>query len=487
MLRKLLIVVLIVVVVLAVVIVTRTLLFIPPVLTAQKPQSFLIDEASIVRHMSEAITFPTISFGNAENTTREPFENFIAWLAETYPLVYSRLSTQRIGQYSLLYQWQGTGVGGKPILLTAHYDVVPVPQSSRDQWQHPPFAGEIKEGAVWGRGALDDKSAVVAIMEALTLLLESGYEPQRDIYVAFGHDEEVGGSEGAASIASELKARGVQIEWSLDEGSFVLDGIIPGLASPLAGINLSEKGFLTLQITAKSDGGHSSMPPHDMAIYTLAETLNDLQNFSFDNHLSSGPSAEMYLEIARHMPFTKRMLFANQWLFRPLLENALTASPVGAAMLRTTIAPTMLQAGIKENVLAPVARATVNLRIHPQDDIDDVITRLKQIIVRDGVSVDILNATPASPISSSNSAGFAALAEVSRRIFGDVVVAPGLTIAGTDSKHYQTVSQDAYRFNPMMIDSEDLATFHGVNERISIDNLTKATSFYAALIMESSQ
>ena len=487
MLRKLFALFFLTIVVVTAVVVTRTLLFVPELVAPQKPELYVIDEKSVARHMSEAITFPTVSFGNDTPTPREPFENFIAWLAQTYPMVHSRLSAERIGQYSLLYHWQGTGTTRKPILLTAHYDVVPVPQASLDQWLHSPFSGEIEEGAVWGRGALDDKSAVISIMEALTLLLRNDFEPQQDIYIAFGHDEELGGNEGAASIVSELKQRGIQFEWSLDEGSFVLDGIIPGLDSPLAGINLSEKGFLTIKITAKSAGGHSSMPPDDMAIYTLAQVLNDLQNFSFDKHLDSGPSAEMYLEIARYLPFTKRMLFANQWLFRPLLEKALTASPVGSAMLRTTIAPTMLQAGIKENVLAPEAGATVNLRIHPQDDVNDVIARLKQIIERDGVTLDVLNAAPASAISSSKRAGFATLSNVTRMTFGEVVVAPGLTIAGTDSKHYESVSDDSYRFNPMLINSADLATFHGVNERISIDNLVKATSFYAALIVESNQ
>ena len=192
----------------------------------------------------------------------------------------------------------------------------------------------------------------------------------------------------------------------------------------------------------------------------------------------------MYLAIARYMPFKKRMVFANRWLFGPLLERALTKNPIAAAMLHTTIAPTMLNAGIKANVLAPEARATVNLRIHPQDDVDEVIASLRDTIERDGVTIDILNKAPASPISRASSAGFARLANVARKTFGNVVVAPGLTIAGTDSKHYQAISDDSYRFNPMVIDSEDLATFHGVNERISIDNLVKATSFYATLIME---
>jgi len=485
MLRKLITFLLIVVAVIAAVVVTRTMLFVPQIQTAQTPVSYVIDEQAVVSHMSEAITFQTVSYGDDKNTPREPFESFIAWLAETYPLVHSQLSTERIAQYSLLYHWQGNGTGGKPILLTAHYDVVPVPESSRDQWQHEPFMGEVEDGLVWGRGALDDKSAVIALMEALTLLLNNGHEPNRDIYIAIGHDEEVGGLKGAAGIVSVLESRNIRFAWSLDEGSFVLDGIIPGLQSPLAGINLSEKGFLTIKITARSVGGHSSMPPRDMAIYTLAEVLTDLHNTPFDTHLASGPSAEMYMEIARYMPFSKRMLFANQWLFRPILVKALTASPVGSAMLRTTIAPTMLQAGIKENVLAPEAVATVNLRIHPQDDVDDIISSLKQLIERDGVTVDVLNAAPASSISSSNSAGFITLSSVTGMVFGDVVVAPGLTIAGTDSKHYEKISDDSYRFNPMRINSEDLATFHGVNERISIDNLLKATSFYAVLIAES--
>jgi len=466
------------------VVVIRTALFVPKELPPLEPVVFAIDAQSITRHMSEAITFPTVSYGNDENTPTEPFENFITWLAETYPLVHSRLSPQRIAQYSLLYRWQGNGAGGKPILLTAHYDVVPVPQSSRDQWQHEPFAGEVEDGAVWGRGALDDKSAVIAIMEALTLLLESGQEPRQDVYIAIGHDEEVGGYEGAAGIVAELKQRGIQFEWSLDEGSFVLDGIIPGLDIPLAGINLAEKGFLTIEIIARSEGGHSSMPPHDMAIYMLTDVLNDLHETPFALHMDSGPSIEMYLAVARHMPFKKRMVFANRWLFGPLLENALTQSPIAGAMLRTTIAPTMLQAGIKANVLAPEARATVNLRIHPQDDVDEVVASLRHTIERDGVTINILNKAPASSISRAGSTGFARLATVARKTFGDVIVAPGLTIAGTDSKHYGEVSDDSYRFNPMVIDSTDLATFHGVNERISIDNLVRATSFYAALIME---
>ncbi len=472
------------VVLIAVVVVIKTMLFVPPTLEPRQSVSYVIDEQSIVRHMSEAITFQTISHGDDSNTPREPFEDFIAWLAETYPLVHSQLSNERIAQYSLLYKWPGSDTGSKPILLTAHYDVVPVPQSSADQWQHQPFAGEVEDGVVWGRGALDDKSAVIALMEAVTLLLESGQEPRQDVYIAIGHDEEVGGYEGAAAIVSTLKQRGIQFEWSLDEGSFVLDGIIPGLDVPLAGINLAEKGFLTIEIIARSEGGHSSMPPHDMAIYMLTEVLNDLHETPFALHMDSGPSIEMYLAIARYMPFKKRMVFANRWLFGPLLESALTKNPIAAAMLHTTIAPTMLNAGIKANVLAPEARATVNLRIHPQDDVVEVVASLRRTIERDGVTIDILNKAPASPISRAGSAGFARLANVARMTFGDVIVAPGLTIAGTDSKHYGEVSDDSYRFNPMVIDSADLATFHGVNERISIDNLVKATSFYAALIME---
>ncbi len=485
MLKKLFALLFITVVVVSGIVIIRTILFVPKTLSPLEPVTYAIDEQSITRHMSEAITFPTVSFGGGKPIPREPFEGFIAWLAETYPLVHSQLSTERIAQYSLLYQWKGNGTGGRPILLTAHYDVVPVPQSSRDQWQHDPFAGEVGGGMVWGRGALDDKSAVIAIMEALTLLLERGDVPQQDVYIAIGHDEELGGQEGAASMVSELKQRGIQFEWSLDEGSFVLDGIIPGLEVPLAGINLAEKGFLTIEIIAKSEGGHSSMPPQDMAIYKLSEVLNDLHETPFALHMTSGPSIEMYLAIARYMPFNKRMVFANRWLFGPLLEKALTKNPIAAAMLHTTIAPTMLNAGIKANVLAPEARATVNLRIHPQDDVDEVIASLRSTIERDGVTIDILNKAPASPISRAGSAGFARLASVARKTFGRVVVAPGLTIAGTDSKHYGLVSDDAYRFNPMVIDSKDLATFHGVNERISIDNLVKATSFYATLIIES--
>ncbi len=482
MIRSLMKTLLALLVVVIAVVVVRTMSFVPAEKEEVKLVDHTLDLQSISQHMAEAIRYKTISFGEGLDTPREPFEGFIGWLAETYPQVHDKLSMERLGDYSLLYKWQGSSSGKKPIMLTGHYDVVPVPQATRDQWEHAPFSGDIDNTHVWGRGALDDKSAVIAMMEAVTLLLEQSFTPQRDIYIAFGHDEEVGGDEGAARIVDYFKQKNIQLAWTLDEGSFVLDGIVPGLDEPMASINLSEKGYLTIEIIAKSNGGHASMPPENIAIYSLVDALTDLHNSPFQTYLDSGPSAKMYAEVALHLPFVKRMLFANKWMFGSLLKSVLVKSPAGAAMLRTTIAPTMLRAGIKENVLAPEAIATINLRIHPQDDVDDVVAQLRQVVERDGVSVKVLRKVAASPVSSDTSEGFLSLVDATKASYGSIIIAPGLTIAATDSKHYQEVADDSYRFNPMMVDSQGLTTFHGVNERISIENLQKATGFYMTLI-----
>ena len=174
-----------------------------------------------------------------------------------------------LGDYTILYRWPGSDATLPPILLTAHYDVVPVLPGTEDLWTHQPFAGDIADGIVWGRGTLDDKSAVVAQLEAATLLLKAGFKPARTVYFSFGHDEEVGGTRGAAEVAAYLAEQKVRLAWSLDEGSFVLDGLLPGVKPLMAAVNVAEKGSVTLQVVAKGAGGHSSLPPPQTAVGVL--------------------------------------------------------------------------------------------------------------------------------------------------------------------------------------------------------------------------
>lgn len=485
--KKLFLLLFAVVLVLGTIVVYRAATYVPdgPVMAspaAPATSDLPVNADLVARRLGEAVRFQTISQQPPLVAEAKPFEDFIAWMEATYPEVHRALKRERLGGHSLLYTWQGENAGAKPVLLTAHYDVVPVIPGTETLWKQPPFGGVVADGHVWGRGTLDNKGAVVCIMEAVSALLARGFAPPQTVYLSFGHDEEIGGVEGAAAVTAHLKSRNVRLAWSLDEGSFVLDGIVPGVAQPMASINVSEKGYLNLDLIARSAGGHSSMPPRETAVGVLAEAIAKLQRAPVPGGLD-GLTGDSFDAMARHMSFDKKLLFANRWLFGGLIEYGLSKSPSTNAVLRTTTAPTMLSGSIKENVLPIEAVGTINFRIHPRDTPESVTAYVKKTVNDERVEVKVRGrAASASPVASSSGPAFQAMAEAVRRIYGDVIVTPGLTIAGTDSKHYETIADNAYRFNPMLVKPEDLTGFHGTNERISVENLARAVRFYVALL-----
>ena len=448
-----------------------------------------VDAGRVSENLSRAIRFPTIATGDETTQEYASFRAFVNWAEQTYPEVYRAMQLEMIEEHTILLKWQGEDSSLKPILLTAHYDVVPVVPGSEDEWSYPPFSGAIAEGYVWGRGALDDKSGVIVMYEAATLFVQQGFVPQRTIYFSFGHDEETGGEIGAAGAAKHLKAQGVQLAWSIDEGAFVIDGGIPGIDSPVASINVAEKGSVTLELTAHGPGGHSSMPESELATDILAQSLVNLRKHPLPGGLE-GVSGESFDILGRHMPFGMRLLFANRWLFGSLLESQLGKEPRIDALLRTTTAPTILKAGIKSNVIPSTATAIVSFRLHPRDTAEGVKAHVIAAIDDDRVDVRIAGdgmSSPPSSVSSRDSEGYNSIARAIRQIYGDVIVMPGMTMGGTDSKHYGKVADNAYRINLMKISPSDVAGFHGKNERISIDNLVNGTAAYYQLIKESAK
>ncbi|MDH3806750.1 MAG: M20 family peptidase, partial [Gammaproteobacteria bacterium] len=434
------------------VIVGRTILHQPEAIGNVETVTIDLDEDAISRHLSEAIQIKTVSYQRQDDFQAREFEAFIDWVKKTYPEVNDAMTLTRLGGYTLLYRWEGSDPDLKPILVTGHYDVVPVIPGSEKQWQYPPFGGEIVDGVIWGRGALDDKSAVVAQLEAATYLTQSGFAPKRTVYFSFGHDEELGGPNGAAKVAEYLADQDVQLAWSLDEGSFLFDGMLPGVEELIATINVAEKGSLTLNIVAKSAGGHSSMPPRRTAVGILAEAITALEAKPVPGGLS-GLSEQMFDTASRYMSFGNRMLFANRWLFDGLIENRLSDVAFSNAMLRTTTAPTMLSGSVKVNVLPIEAVATVNFRLHPRDSVERVLDHVKSIVENADVEVRLPRGSgvAASPVSSWESTGYRAVERAVRETYGEVVITPGLMIGGTDSRHYGKVADDAYRFNPMTV------------------------------------
>jgi carboxypeptidase PM20D1 len=449
----------------------------PEILPDLPPTTWTVDVERAASNLSRAIQFETVS-GQPD----EAFTGFRQWLATAYPQVHANLSLELLGDHTLLFTWVGEDEQA-PVLLTGHYDVVPVKEQALKSWTHPPFSGEVADGFIWGRGALDNKGAVIAILEAVESLLLAGFQPQRTIYLSFGHDEETGGKAGAGNVVAHLQRNGVLPAWSLDEGSYLMQGVFPGLDQPVASINVAEKGYVTLSITATGTPGHSSTPPRKTAVGHLAEAIVSIQDNPMPGGLNGVP-ADMFETLAPYLPLKQRLMMANLWLFRPLLEAQLSRSPATDALLRTTTAPTMLSGSIKENVLPAEATALINFRIHPADTADSVISHIKALVNADHIEIGIVNdrVTPPSPIASHEAAGYSAITQALRRTYGDIVVVPGMTGAATDSKHYSKLVEDAYRINPFLLSPGEAGGIHGNNERLSLMNLENGILSYIHLI-----
>lgn len=446
--------------------------------------SFTIDADAAAARLGEAIRFRTVSLVSADDAAgREQFAQFHAWMQQRYPALHAAARREVFGEYSLLYTWAGSDPAQPPIVLLAHQDVVPAPEDTRPNWNVDPFAGEVRDGAVWGRGAIDDKGSLIALLEAAEYLAVQGRQPVRTIIFAFGHDEELGGDQGAVLMAAALQQRGVRAWFVLDEGMAAL-GEHPLTGGPAAMIGISERGSGTMRVHAVGQPGHSSMPPSETAVSLVAEAVDRIHAMPIEQKLEGGPALGMMRALAPELSFTNRMAVANEWAFGPLLRQRMAGSPAARALLGTTVAPTMIEGGVRPNVLPGEATAMVNFRIHPRDSSADLLQRARaRVADLEGVSVDWAEtAREASGISSTTSSSYALLAALSHDVLPTAPVAPGLVLAGTDSRHYADVAENVYRYQPIVLEAEDLEMPHGLNERISIANLDRMIRFYVGLM-----
>lgn len=452
--------------------------------TVEPAQTLAISRAAAVAHLSQAIQLKTVSLESPAANAGE-FVALHALIARAFPRINRELSKETVGEHSLLFTWQGKDQRLKPMLLMAHIDVVPVDPTTEGSWHYAPFSGQIADGYIWGRGAMDDKGSVFAILEAVEFLLTTNFRPERTLYLAFGHDEEIGGINGAARIAALLRARHVELESILDEGLNVFTGIISGLDAPVALIGIAEKGYLSLQLSVESAGGHSSMPPEHTAIGTLIGALQKLQDAPFPARLNR-PTREMVGFLGPEMTFDKKLLLANLWLFSPLLEKTLAQSPRTNALLRTTLAATMLNAGITDNVLPSKASAVVNLRIVPGESTASATQYVRDVIADPAVSILPRSVQwEPSAVSNVDAASFAILHKTIRQRIPMAVVAPALLVAATDSRHYRSLTTNIFRFLPLTVGLDDIDRYHGIDERISVEDYERCIRFYAQLIINS--
>jgi len=468
--------------VLGAVLIGRAVVFSSRQIAPPPAEPFALDRDGAFKRLAGAIRFRTFSSPEILQSSAAEFDSVRRFLADSFPRIHRQLRTEIVGGHSLLYEWKGSDDRLKPALLAAHMDVVPVDPAAVSSWSRPPFSGDIAGGFIWGRGAMDDKASLLAILEAAEQWLVAGLQPRRTFYFAFGHDEESGGLKGAAQIAARLRRQNIQLEFVLDEGLNILDGIVPGIAAPVALVGVAEKGYLSLKLSVRAAGGHSSMPPDDAAISTLSRALQRLAAAPFAPRIA-GATRLMFEFLGPEMPWTRRMALANLWLFEPLVVRQLASSPITNAVIRTTVAPTIFTAGVQENVLPTDASAVINLRVLPGDTLAGVTEKVRRIIDDPRVTVSTLPVrTEPSALSPIDSASFKLLHQTIRQIAPDTIVAPGLLVAATDSRHYAGLSQNIYRFLPIVIGPGDANRYHGVDERISLDDYQRLIRFYAQLL-----
>jgi len=483
--KKILITILILVMVFIGYIVLNTLAVSSKQLYPEPVKDILVRQTA-VENFSRALSIPTISHEDPEQVDRGAFYEFNRFLEEAYPLSHSLLEVTYINDFSIIYKWAGSDPSLKPVILMGHIDVVPVEDAS--QWSVPPFSGEIKDGKVWGRGAIDDKISVIGNLEAVEMLLKEQYSPARTLYLCFGHDEEISGNMGAVAIVEHLKGQGVEAEFVVDEGFAITRGMVPGMTRDVALIGTAEKGSVSLELSVSLMGGHSSMPAPETAIDVMANAVVKLKNNPFPAEFSQPVQDFMSYAGPEMSSFVSRIAFANPGIFRSLIINNLAKSPSGNALIRTTTSPTIFRAGIQENIIPQQARATVNFRTLPGTGMEDLKDRVRDIINDDRITISHGQFQSVTQgFSSVHSFGYEMLHLSIKEIFPEVIVVPNLVVGATDARHYYPLSENIYRFVPFYLTPDNVSTFHGIDEHLAITDFENAIRFYRQLILNSTQ
>lgn len=442
-----------------------------------------IDPQAAARDLSGALQIATVSYSSDAAPASSAFLAMHDYLQQRFPKVHETLQREVVADLSLLFTWRGSDPSLAPILFSAHMDVVPVETGTEGDWTYPPFSGAVADGYIWGRGALDMKNSLIAYMHAAERLIESGFRPQRTIYFAFTHNEEVGAG-AADEIAALLKTRGIRLYYTLDEGLPLTEGIVPGIERPVALVGTAEKGYATIELLATGPGGHSSTPPENTVNERLARALVSVAEHPMPSRLQP-PASEMFAHLAADLPLGQRLALANTWATLPVVRAKLTGAPATNALIRTTIAPTILESGVKENVLPQHGRAVLNARLLPGDSLGDVLAHLREVIDDPGIEFNVLGNEPseASAITRSDTPLFAILRESIHQVFPGVAVAPSLLVGRTDSRRYQEIADSSFRFLPSRLGPEDLRRIHGTDERIQVENFAEIVRFYAQLMI----
>lgn len=457
-----------------------------------------------IERFAGGVRIPTVGGVDYDEIDFTPFDRFKEYLPESYPQIYEVMDTTTVNGYGMLLRWKGKDSSLKPILFLSHYDVVPVDNYEGDEiggdiilrpadadkgpmtdyakvWDYPPFSGAVVDGRIYGRGSLDMKCMLFAVMEAADALIKDGFQPKQDIWFAFGQDEENSGIHGAVEIAKYFKGNNIEFDAVYDEGGLVAAPGLGGINAPIALVGVAEKGFSTIRIKVKGVGGHSSMPPKEGSLVKAAEIITKLNENQMP--LTLIPPVSSFLDnTGAYMPFLSRMAIANKWLLEGMFLKQMSKTPQTNALARTTTAVTMAKGSEAPNVLSSMSEVTVNFRILPGNTVEEVLEHVKKIC--EGYDVEIENNNPreASNISPADARGFRIIKDVVGKIYPDAVVSSYITIGGTDAYKYELVSKNVYRFLPVLLNEYEQRSIHNENEYISIANFGRMIAYYKEIM-----
>jgi len=472
-------VVLCVIFVFVAVLLLRTAAFRPPIEKACPIENVAVNAEETAARLARMIRCKTVSSLDGLNVNKDEFDKFRVLLAELYPRVHKSCKLERMGTSGILYTLKGKS-DAAPVVFMAHYDVVPAEERA---WDKPAFEGILEDGVLWGRGTLDTKGTLCAILEAAESLVAGGFVPENDLYFAFSGDEEIAG-DSAPLIVDEFQKCGVAPAMVLDEGGAVVEGVFPGVSLPCAMIGTAEKGMLDVELSVEGRGGHASTPPPHTPVGVLARAVTRIENRPFKSRLTP-PVAVMFDTLGRHSSFVYRLVFANLWCFKPLLE--LMCRKLGGelnAMMRTTCAFTMMEGSGATNVIPPVAKVTANLRILGGETVENAVAHMKSTADDPDIKFRAIYGMDPSPNSLVSGNSWETLKNAVSQTWPGALVSPYMMFACTDSRHYHRICDHVYRFSAMALSREERATIHGHNERIPLNTLVKLVQFYTRLIRQ---
>ena len=459
------------------VVLIRTFTFKPKLEQPVNIEEVDFDKENAVKCLQSIVQCKTISDFDKSKEDDAEFDKLVRLLPTLYPNVYAKTELKTFGGRSLMFVWKGK-TNGKPSVFMSHYDVV---STEDDKWEKPPFDGIIEDCVLWGRGTLDTKATFNATLFAVNHLIGQGFTPERDVYLAFAGSEEVNG-EDAYNMMNYFKKNNIELEMVIDEGGAVVDNVFPGVKEPCALVGIAEKGMMNVKYTVNSNGGHASAPKPNSPLVVLAKAIKKLDKNPFKMHITE-PVAIMLDTLGRKSTFLFRMIFANMWLFKGLLDKVAKMSGGELnSLFRTTIAITQAEGSKGINVIPPVASVSTNMRLNPMDNVKSATETLKKTINDDKIGIEVLASSEPSRISKVDTTGYHRIKTAIKETWDNVLVSPYLMVQCSDCRHYGEISDRVYRFSAMAMTNEERRTVHGNNERIRLSQIEKSVEFYIRLM-----